>query len=364
MKALMAGFGGLIVVVTAALAVARPSASLPMSVHVAPGASLDQSDPPRASPCGFTGWAPDHASDWAAETFTAGLTGNLTDVVVTLRVVDPRVTVAITPVDTSGQPIVSRPLASSSLPGGTSSAYTDITVSFTPPVPVEAGNQYTIVLSASAGGTNNWTWKGDVGSSVTDVAGTRCADGAYRGGRVRVTDDPFGGDADFFFATYVVPIRQLTVATVGTGSGAVRDATHAIDCGATCSASFPQAASLTLMATPDPGSTFLLWTGGCAGGNPACSLTISGDVAVTAEFKQVAVSLRIKTIGRGTVSSGPAAVDCAGSCRQAVGAGALTLVAHSAPGWRFAAWRGCRSPGPVCRFTLLHAGTVTAVFRR
>src|SRR6266516_8077715 len=73
--------------------------------------------PSRASACRYTGWVPDDAASWAAQTFTAGVSGSLTDVVMPLRIRTPVVVVAITPVGAGGRPVVSAPLASTSRTG-------------------------------------------------------------------------------------------------------------------------------------------------------------------------------------------------------------------------------------------------------
>ncbi len=75
---------------------------------------------------------------------------------------------------------------------------------------------------------------------------------------------------------------QLTVATSGPGSGTVTSNPAGIDCPGTCTASFPGGTQLTLTASSSEG-TFTGWTGSCAGMS-ACTVTLSGDTAVTASF--------------------------------------------------------------------------------
>src|SRR5262249_37014382 len=61
--------------------------------------------------------------------------------------------------------------------------------------------------------------------------------------------------------------RGITVTTTGTGSGTVTMSPDGgISCGndgQNCWASLPYGAIVVLMATPDPGSSFAGWTGGC-----------------------------------------------------------------------------------------------------
>jgi uncharacterized repeat protein (TIGR02543 family) len=90
----------------------------------------------------------------------------------------------------------------------------------------------------------------------------------------------------------VAGAHQLTVTKAGSGSGTVASSPAGIDCGATCSASFPNGTMVTLTATPDAGSTFTGWTGDCTG-TGACVVTMDQDRAVTATFDQVARPPRV-----------------------------------------------------------------------
>ena len=88
------------------------------------------------------------------------------------------------------------------------------------------------------------------------------------------------------------PPQQLTVTRAGAGSGTVASAPSGINCGSTCSASFPAGSTVTLTATPAQGSTFGGWSGACTG-TAACTVAMSAARAVTATFNRdfgVAVS--------------------------------------------------------------------------
>ena len=58
-----------------------------------------------------------------------------------------------------------------------------------------------------------------------------------------------------------------------------------INCGSSCSAKFQQGASVTLTATPSAGANFTGWTGACSGLAPTCTVTITADTKVQANFK-------------------------------------------------------------------------------
>ena len=346
-----------------ALAVVGATSS-PASSIAAPNAVLDQSNPLRASACRFVAWAPDSANEWVAETFTAGVTGNLTDVVLWVRVSNPQNPVAIVPVDAGGRPLVATPLASTTL-AIDEGPYRDVEIPFSSPARVEAGKQYAVVLFAPAAGA--WAWEADVGPSITDPFGNPCAGGAYTGGRPWLSSDPTVlADGDFFFQTYVVPARHVTVQKVGTGTGLVQDGSHAIDCGSVCSGESLQGQALTLTATADPGSTFSGWSGDtCTGTEPTCSAPVSGDIAVTAAFTETLVTLRVSKVGRGSVTSLPRGITCGRTCSHSFIPGPLKLTAKPASGWRFARWQGaCRGTKPRCRLTLTRTTSVAAIFTK
>lgn len=82
----------------------------------------------------------------------------------------------------------------------------------------------------------------------------------------------------------VAPTYQLTVNKAGTGSGTVSSSPSGISCGSSCSANFNQGSTVTLMATPDSGSTFAGWSGGGCSGTGACSVTMNSNQTVTATF--------------------------------------------------------------------------------
>jgi subtilisin family serine protease len=76
----------------------------------------------------------------------------------------------------------------------------------------------------------------------------------------------------------------VAVTTSGDGSGRVTSDPEGIDCGDVCEADFPAGSSVTLTATPDPGSAFVAWGGDCHGADP-CVLTVDGASDATATFE-------------------------------------------------------------------------------
>jgi hypothetical protein len=146
------GKGAVIALALGALAFTGVSAvlSAPRRSNASPGSVEDQAYPLHAAECAFNGWALDDSTSIAAQTFTAGISGALTDVVMALAGTNQNIKVSITGVDATGAPTVATPLTSTSLnpaPYPVRPA-TDVTISFSSPARVTAGQQYAIVLTS------------------------------------------------------------------------------------------------------------------------------------------------------------------------------------------------------------------------
>ncbi|HST34598.1 MAG TPA: PKD domain-containing protein [Solirubrobacteraceae bacterium] len=135
----------------------------------------------------------------------------------------------------------------------------------------------------------------------------------------------------------------LSVAKVGTGSGNVISAPAGIECGGTCSATFPEGTEVTLTAAPEAGSSFSGWAGPCAGAGK-CKVTLDKAREVKAEFAaspKFALEVSKVGTGKGTVSSSPAGISCGAACSAEFAEGqkvALTATAES--GSTFVRWSG------------------------
>lgn len=77
--------------------------------------------------------------------------------------------------------------------------------------------------------------------------------------------------------------RPLTVTRAGGGVGSISSNDSAIACGAACSYTYAQGATLTLTAAPAGGSVFAGWLGACTGKLP-CTLTINDATSVSGSF--------------------------------------------------------------------------------
>ena len=170
-------------------------------------------------------------------------------------------------------------------------------------------------------------------------------------------------------ATFSTPISfyGLTVTKSGTGSGIASSAPAGINCGSTCSASFVSGTNVTLTVTPDPGSTFIGWSGDCTGtGN--CTVNMAASRNVTANFGGV-TSLRglsawVLGTGKGTVGSTPSGITCATFCSaQFIENTLITLKATPGSGSTFVGWSGdCTGTG-ACVVKMSASKRVIATFK-
>ena len=124
-----------------------------------------------------------------AQTFTPGVSGALTDVVLRLEGTAQTVNVALTPVDGTGRPVATSPLASASVTGALQrSPAVDVAVAFPAPATVERGRMYALVVNAPDEDAPNGVyvdWAADFGFFFLDDNGVSCTIGGYAGGRAR-----------------------------------------------------------------------------------------------------------------------------------------------------------------------------------
>ncbi len=100
--------------------------------------------------------------------------------------------------------------------------------------------------------------------------------------------DAEGNTSEFSLAVpvYDVGPHQLTVSKVGVfgGDGTVTSTPSGIDCGADCEEIWDFGTTVTLTVVPDPGSTFLGWSGDCAGEAAELIVDMFVDLACEAAF--------------------------------------------------------------------------------
>lgn len=93
--------------------------------------------------------------------------------------------------------------------------------------------------------------------------------------------------------------RNLSVTTSGGGSGTVISSPGGINCGLDCSEAYPYGIAVSLMAVPDMGSEFGVWSGhtDCADG----SLTMDADKTCDAAFEPCSIASEV-TVSNVTIS--------------------------------------------------------------
>ena len=90
-----------------------------------------------------------------------------------------------------------------------------------------------------------------------------------------------------FNVSPVSPAQQsqpLTLTVGVSGKGKVTSTPAGINCGKTCSATYPSGTAMTLTATPGAGFSFLGWGGACTG-TGSCAVSMTTAQTVTATFK-------------------------------------------------------------------------------
>jgi uncharacterized delta-60 repeat protein len=158
--------------------------------------------------------------------------------------------------------------------------------------------------------------------------------------------------------------KTLTLTKAGSGTGTVSSAPAGISCGSSCAHVYRHGTAVTLTAIASPGSSFLGWSGPCAG-TGICILTMSANRSVSARFEtNKTLTLSKAGGGAGTVSSSPAGISCGSSCAHAFRHGApVTLTAAASARSRFAGWSGACAGTGKCTLTMSAARSVTATFK-
>jgi hypothetical protein len=179
-------------------------------------------------------------------------------------------------------------------------------------------------------------------------------------------DDYYGhghaGCPDLANSPYVVAAAPVTIAIAGGGRGSVEVGGAAL-CPPDCATHVARGTTKRLHATPDVGSVFAGWSGGCADSGEECELAAAGPTQVTARFEKQRYRFAVAVHGAGRVRVGSTL--CARRCTSTVTYGsALVLRAVPNRGARFLGWSGgCRGKG-VCRVVVREAGSVVARFGR
>jgi hypothetical protein len=84
------------------------------------------------------------------------------------------------------------------------------------------------------------------------------------------------------------PSFRVTVKKTGDGTGTVVGWPPSLSCGGICSSTYSSPTVVTLIATPDMGSTFVGWSGGPCTGTASCA--VAGNIILTATFHRLGAS--------------------------------------------------------------------------
>jgi hypothetical protein len=195
---------------------------------------------------------------------------------------------------------------------------------------------------------------------------------------------------DFISAQMTAANVQADSVTVNkVGNGNVDSTDKVIACGSKCAASYTAGTAVTLNAKAASGSTFSAWTGACAGANPTCTVTATGNVNAGATFVVAPPSggggggatgggggggggtapsftLSISRSNKGTVTSDPSGINCGSGCSTKLPSGTtVTLTAAPPAGLLFLSWGGaCSGTASTCTVVVTKDTSVQANFSK
>jgi hypothetical protein len=164
----------------------------------------------------------------------------------------------------------------------------------------------------------------------------------------------------------LVNTHTLNISKSGNGSGTVTSVPASIACGTTCSATFTDGITVSLIAQPDTGFAFAGWSGACSG-TGTCAVIMNGDKSVSANFIETPKYLvKVTKPTTGVISSEPSGIFCGGANKQCVSSfSSAKLTATPNPGFEFVKWNGCQAPeGNICYIKPTGKMTLSAVFKK
>lgn len=195
------------------------------------------------------------------------------------------------------------------------------------------------------------------------------SDGANPGGAL-VEDSPgvfYGttstGGANDEGSVFKFQPASYTLAITPPQNGTVTSGDGLINCPGTCSHTYIQNSQVVLTASAAQGYQFSSWGGACAGGNPSCTVIMTGNQTVSASFVQSSYTLTVSYSGQGTITSSDGSINCPGTCSHTyLSFTQVTLNAAPSHGWNFVGWSGACTGTGTCELTMLGNYGVSAYF--
>jgi uncharacterized repeat protein (TIGR01451 family) len=184
--------------------------------------------------------------------------------------------------------------------------------------------------------------------------------------------DPDNSNNSATQTSTVVPVYTLTVTKSGTGTGTITSdagVNGSINCGTTCSATFPSGTTVNVSANPDSNSLLAAWSNTCPT-NGGCYVTISANTSLNATFVLgVTLNVAVSGNGSGSVTSMDGAINCSntgGICSTGLVFPGTSYSLAAAPSANsiFSGWaHACTGTNPnSCNVTLNSNQNVVASF--
>ena len=172
-------------------------------------------------------------------------------------------------------------------------------------------------------------------------------------------------------ATPAATTPQGSISVTLVGNGRVQSSPGGIDCGSTCTATFPLESAVRLSGAPASDSYLAGWSGDCVGGAQSCEATADENTHVQVQFVAGSAptppvhALTVSFSGEGRVtSSQQGVIDCGSNCWTSFsGGGHVTLNATAASGFVFDGWAGDCSGTSACDIAVTSLRSVVAIFK-
>ena len=140
------------------------------------------------------------------------------------------------------------------------------------------GASVTLTAKANSGSTFA-RWSGACAGAAANCTVAMNAESTVTATFVAVVAGGGGGGGGGAATSYKL---NVSISNIGTVTGAPAG----INCGATCRASYAPNTVVSLTATAPAGKTFTGWSGGCTGVAPTCSVIMTKDTSVQANFSK------------------------------------------------------------------------------